>query len=65
MNRDAALAELQRDGFGAAALLRSQCSGGPKGCRASPSLVWQQSPAAGQTLVPGSTVTIWVNPKAV
>jgi membrane peptidoglycan carboxypeptidase len=61
--REAALAELQRDGFGAAALVRSQCSGGAKGCHAKRDTVWQQSPAAGETLDPGSTVTVWVNPK--
>jgi len=63
LTRAAALAELQRDGFGVAALVQSQCSGEAKGCHAGRQLVWRQSPVAGQTLDPGSTVTIWVNPK--
>jgi penicillin-binding protein 1A len=61
-SRDAALAELQRDGFGAVALVRSQCSGNAKGCHATRGVVWRQSPVAGETLDPGSTVTVWVNP---
>jgi beta-lactam-binding protein with PASTA domain len=63
MTGEAALAELKRDGFGGAAVVRSQCSGDAKGCRAKPDTVWRQSPVPGDTQDPGSTVTIWVNPK--
>jgi hypothetical protein len=62
LSQDAALAKLQESGFGAAALVHSQCSGAAQGCHAKPGVVWRQLPASGQTLLPGSTVTIWVNP---
>jgi beta-lactam-binding protein with PASTA domain len=62
MAQDAALAKLQEAGFGAAALVRSQCSGDAEGCHAKRGVVWRQSPPSGETLLPGSTVTIWVNP---
>jgi hypothetical protein len=62
MARDAALAKLQEAGFAAVALIRSQCSGPTEGCHAKRGLTWRQSPASGETLLPGSNVTIWVNP---
>jgi hypothetical protein len=64
LSQDVALAKLQESGFGAAALIQSQCSGAAQGCHAKTGIVWRQSPASGQTLLPGSTVTIWVNPKS-
>jgi beta-lactam-binding protein with PASTA domain len=62
MSRDAALAKLQESGFGAVALIRSQCSGNADGCHAKAGLVWRQSPESGEALLPGSTLTVWVNP---
>ncbi len=64
LSQNAALAKLQESGFGAAALIHSQCSGPAQGCHARPGVVWRQLPASGQTLLPGSTVTIWVNPSS-
>jgi beta-lactam-binding protein with PASTA domain len=60
--QDTALAKLREAGFGAAALIRSQCSGDAHGCHAKRGLVWRQSPVPGETLLPGATVTVWVNP---
>jgi len=62
LDRDTALAKLQQAGFGAAALIRSQCSGVAPGCHAKRGLVWRQSPTSGEALLPGATVTVWVNP---
>jgi penicillin-binding protein 1A len=62
MSRDAALAKLQEAGFGPVALIRSQCSGTTEGCHAKRGLTWRQSPVSGEALLPGSNVTIWVNP---
>jgi len=64
MSQDAALAALQEAGFGAVALIRSQCSGDAQGCHAKRGLVWRQSPASGEALLPGATVTVWVNPSS-
>jgi penicillin-binding protein 1A len=61
-SRDHALATLQADGFTAAALIISQCSGDAQGCHAKAGVVWRQSPVSGDALLPGSTVTVWVNP---
>jgi membrane peptidoglycan carboxypeptidase len=62
LSQDAALATLQEAGFGAVALIRSQCSGDAQGCHAKRGLVWRQSPVSGEALLPGATVTVWVNP---
>ena len=64
MPQDDALAALQGVGFGAVALIRSQCSGDAQGCHAPRGIVWRQSPASGEALLPGATVTVWVNPSA-
>jgi hypothetical protein len=64
LDRGAALAKLQEAGFGAAALIRSQCSGVAPGCHAKRGLVWKQSPGSGDTILPGATVTVWVNPSS-
>ena len=64
LSQDAALGTLQDAGFAAVALIRSQCSGDAEGCHAKRGLVWRQTPASGQALLPGATVTIWVNPSS-
>ena len=61
LTRDDALARLQQAGFGAAALISSQCKGSPH-CTAPSGVVWKESPAAGTLVPPGATVTVWVNP---
>jgi penicillin-binding protein 1A len=64
LSQDAALAKLAEAGFAAAALIHSQCSGPAQGCHAKPGVVWRQLPVSGDTQLPGSTVTVWVNPKS-
>jgi len=63
MTREEALLRLQDSGFGAAALIRSQCAGTAR-CTPPGDRVWKQSPGPGDAAEPGVTVTVWVNPSA-